>query len=251
MALTDEQKKLIRKTLNDWLNKKIDEYSRETNYMPFFERIVRDKGHIRMYSFTHSLFTSLGQSIYEQIGAIAASENSEIAKRAWKTSLQVAKKRKEKVGTIVDELRNGKREARKDVEAKEILDIPNDNLVDVKDGRTVDLYVKRGNNEFLFEIKTVKPNIDIFTKTKNKILTWIAREDRVLTTAIAFPYNPYHPQPYSRFTVQGVMEEKEIFVGKDFWDFLGGDGCYEEILEIFDEVGKECWEKIKNKILKS
>jgi hypothetical protein len=36
-----------------------------------------------------------------------------------------------------------------------------------------------------------------------------------------------------------------------FWDFLGGEGCYEEILEIFDDVGKNKWPQIQKKILQS
>lgn len=251
MGLSDEQKKKITKILEDWLATKINQYSRETSYMPFGDRIIRNKGHIRMYSFTHSILTSLGQSIYEQIGAIAASENSDVSQKSWKTSLTVSKKRKNKVTEIVDGLRNGDRQANKENEIKEILDIPNDDCVNVKDGRIVDLYIKRKSSEYLFEIKTVKPNIDIFTKTKNKLLMWVARENREITTAIAFPYNPYYPESYTRFTIQGVMAVDEVFVGKDFWNFLGGDGCYEEILEIFDYVGKDFWKKIQEKIFES
>jgi hypothetical protein len=31
--------------------------------------------------------------------------------------------------------------------------------------------------------------------------------------------------------------EKELLVGKEFWDFLGGDGAYESLLVCFEEAG--------------
>ena len=38
-------------------------------------------------------------------------------------------------------------------------------------------------------------------------------------------------------------------VGKEFWDFLGGEGAYEELLDLFDQVGKEFKTKL-HKMLK-
>ena len=46
----------------------------------------------------------------------------------------------------------------------------------------------------------------------------------------------------------GSKTIKNIFLSEKFWELLGGKGTYEEVLEIFDEVGKEFKEKIQNKI---
>ncbi len=32
--------------------------------------------------------------------------------------------------------------------------------------------------------------------------------------------------------------EEEVLIGKEFWDMVGGNGTYEEILSIYQEVGK-------------
>ena len=49
--------------------------------------------------------------------------------------------------------------------------------------------------------------------------------------------------------MQGFLdEERELYVAEKFWELLVGKGTYEEVLEIFDEVGKEFKEKIQNKI---
>ncbi len=35
-----------------------------------------------------------------------------------------------------------------------------------------------------------------------------------------------------------MLDDKyELMVGKEFWDFIGGDGAYEEILDCFESAG--------------
>lgn len=46
-----------------------------------------------------------------------------------------------------------------------------------------------------------------------------------------------------------VLERgKEFLIGKEYWDFLGGENTFEQLLELFDIVGKKFKEKIKEKI---
>ena len=53
---------------------------------------------------------------------------------------------------------------------------------------------------------------------------------------------------YQRFTESGMMDFKNDFlIGKNFWDFLGGENTFSALLEIFDEVGKEFKEKLNKK----
>src|SRR3990172_11265223 len=100
--------------------------------------------------------------------------------------------------------------------------------------------MRRQNVEHFFEIKTVKPNIDIFEKSKTKLLEWVARKHSPVKVFLAFPYNPYFPEPYSRFTEMGMMDHPNDFlIGEEYWDFLGGKNTFQELLKIFDEVGKK------------
>ena len=49
--------------------------------------------------------------------------------------------------------------------------------------------------------------------------------------------------------MQGYLDqEKELYVAEKFWELLGGEGTYEEIINIFNEIGIEFKEKIQNKI---
>ena len=45
-----------------------------------------------------------------------------------------------------------------------------------------------------------------------------------------------------------IDERKELLIGEDFWDFIGGSGTYREIIQIFDEVGKSIKPQISQKI---
>ena len=59
-------------------------------------------------------------------------------------------------------------------------------------------------------------------------------------TLIAIPYNPYEPEPYQRWTLQGLFDlENEIMVAEEFWNFLGGDDTYQQLLSVFENVGVE------------
>ena len=40
----------------------------------------------------------------------------------------------------------------------------------------------------------------------------------------------------------------EFLIGKEYWDFLGGENTFEQLLTLFDAVGKKFKEKIRSKI---
>jgi type II restriction enzyme len=38
--------------------------------------------------------------------------------------------------------------------------------------------------------------------------------------------------------MRGMLDlDSELYVAEQFWDFLGGNGTYQEVLGIFEEVG--------------
>jgi hypothetical protein len=52
--------------------------------------------------------------------------------------------------------------------------------------------------------------------------------------------NPYEPKPYERWTLKGMLDlDRELKVAGEFWDFLGGDGAYSELLDCFERAGIE------------
>jgi len=105
--------------------------------------------------------------------------------------------------------------------------------------------ISKDNQTFLFDIKTAKPNAGGFKEFKRTLLEWVATSLAADPTAkvnsiIAIPYNPYEPEPYNRWTMRGMLDlENELKVANEFWDFVGGVGAYQNLLDCFERVGIE------------
>ena len=68
-------------------------------------------------------------------------------------------------------------------------------------------------------------------------------------TLIALPYNPYYPEPYleSRWNSTILDGTNDILIQEEFWNFVGNDdNTYNELIEIFQEVGQELENEINN-----
>lgn len=230
------------------MDNKLKSYGRETTSMPFLARLIQDSEKIGAYSFIHSIATSLGMSIYEQVSVIIASERGYECSRNYGVGGAISKNQKDVIAKIVNELRNKQRVADIKKETQEVLSASWNNGKFQKSGNIADFYMRKDEQEYFFEIKTVKPNIDVFEKSKTKLLEWVARRRKAINVYLAFPYNPYHPQPYSRYTEEGMMQHQTDFlVGEEYWDFIGGANTFPELLSVFDEVGKDYKQKLTKK----
>lgn len=249
MPLNHNQKEKIRQLLSRKIKDKLRTYLRESTSMPFLTRLIQDSEKVASYSFIHSIATTLGMSIYEDVSKIIAEDNSEEVFTKMDLGGILSQDQKSVIANIVRGLRNKERKANKAKEIKEVLSASPSGGRPQKEGKIADFYLKRNGVEYYFEIKTVKPNIDVFTASKTKLLEWVARKRKPIKTILAFPYNPYHPEPYHRFTEQGLLERgKEFLIAEEYWDFLGGEGTYKDLLEEFDKVGKEFKDAILEKI---
>jgi uncharacterized cupredoxin-like copper-binding protein len=248
LGISQIQKKQIKELLTKKIESKLKSYGRETTTMPFLARLIQDSEKIAAYSFIHSMATTLGMSIYEDVSVILASETADVAFRNYGVGGAISRKQKSVISKIITDLRNSTRKANIDLEIEEVLKASSANGKYQKSGNIADFYMKKNDIEFYFEIKTVKPNIDVFEKSKTKLLEWVARKRNNIKVFLAFPYNPYHPKPYERFTEVGMMNPpKDFLVGDQYWDFIGGANTFQELLETFDEVGKEFKEKLNDK----
>ncbi len=247
MTLNENQINGIKNLLRSKLNDKLLKYVRETTSMPFLVKLMQDSEKVASYSFIHSLATTLGMSVYEKISEIVASTHYDEVKTGYDVEGEITNEENSVISQILQEIKNGTRKANKEQEIKEILKCNNNGGRKIK--IRADLFLKKGNDEYYIEIKTAKPNIDVFVKSKQKLLEWVALRKNKVNTILAIPYNPYHPEQYSRFTMQGYLdEENELYVAEKFWELLGGKGTYNDVLEIFDEIGKEFKDKIQKKI---
>ena len=249
MALSSKQKAEIISLLEKKIENKLKRYARETSSMPFLSRLIQDGEKVAAYSFIHSIATTLGMSIYEDVSKIIAEESADECFTKYDVGGVISREQKSVIDDIVRKLRNDEKKVNSAQEIKLVLDASAKDGKAQKEGRIADFYMRRAGKEHYFEIKTVKPNMDVFTKSKTKLLEWVARRRSPIKVFLAFPYNPYHPQPYERFTEQGVLDRgKEFLIGKEYWDFLGGENTFEELLVLFDGVGKKFREQIRQKI---
>ena len=247
MSLTKIQKNKIEELISSKIEKKLKSYGRETQSMPFLARLIQDNEKIAAYSFIHSMSTTLGMSIYEEVSVIIAEPHSEECFRNYSVGGVISPKQKQIMEKIIQELRNKTKTTDIKKEIKEVLKASQANATSQKSGDIADFYMKRKGKEFYFEIKTVKPNIDVFKESKTKLLEWVARKRKRIYPFLAFPYNPYHPEPYDRFTqVNLVTNNQDFLVGERYWDFLGGNNTFNQLLQIFDKIGK----KYKQQLIK-
>jgi len=217
--------------------------------MPFLVKLIQDKEKVAAYSFIHSISTSLGMSIYEDVSKVIAEETATECFTKYDIGGVISEEQKRVIDNILVGLRNKERQVDIQNEIAEVLKANPANGKIQKDGKIADLYMLRDGVEHYFEIKTAKPNIDVFTKSKSKLLEWVARKRKKINVFLAFPYNPYYPNLYDRFTVQGLMKPGEdLLIGEQYWDYIGGKNTFTELLELFDVVGKAYKEKIANKI---
>lgn len=238
MTLPEPQKKQIGDYLVTVVRQKLKGYSRNTKTMPFLDRLVSDPAVVASFSFIQSMNTSLGQSIFEKISETIAAPHFDQVETQYHVGGTLNDGQNAVIRRIVGELRTGARKVNKIQEIKEILSISPSSGRHEKHNDIADVYLRKGSKEWLFDIKTVKPNIGNFGDFKAKLLEWVARKRISCHTMLALPYNPYGDEPYSWFTQSGFIDPKEeIMIGREYWDFLGGTGTYDELLQIFEDSG--------------
>lgn len=255
MAINKRQHDKIKQYLIEKIKHKLKTYNPETTSMPFHYRLL-GKNRMALFSFVHSVNTMLGQSIFEHVGRIIAEKSAIEAKDQYKNfEGYISSEAVLKIDNIMRELRSSSRKPNKEQEIKEILKVARKGKLGKKIKKRIDLYIKTKNQiEYYFELKTAKPNIDVFKSVKKQLLEWIAmrasqKPSIKIKTIIAIPYNPYEPEPYERWTLQGLFDLKhEVKVGDEFWDLIGGKNTYEDLLKVFEEAGIELYDHIDKKM---
>ena len=109
----------------------------------------------------------------------------------------------------------------------------------------MDILLRRQKEVFLIDLKTVKPNKSGILDYKRQILEWTAQAyaqfgtECDIKSAIAMPYNPYHPEPYFRLNIDQIFDVDggQLLVGEHFWNFLAGSDIYDELLATFERAG--------------
>jgi len=253
MPLSSRTAHAISDLLIKIVKNKLVEYKPETTHMPFHHRLL-GKDRYAIFSFIQSMNTTFGISIWEQVAVLLAKGAGHHAERQFKLLGEIDPDTEELIRKIHYQLRKS------EVSADKLREI---SLIrkSIKLGKpkkdpdsVVDLFVVKGNEENYFDITSAKPNMKEFVALKLKLLRWTALrlsqdKNAEVFTRLAIPYNPYHPEPYERWTQKGLydLDRGEILVGKEFWNFVAGQNIYEELLDLFKDVGAKLRDEIDKK----
>jgi hypothetical protein len=245
MALSKDQISSIKDTIRGSLRNKFKSYNPEPAVMPFHTRLL-GKDRLALYSFIHSLNTNFGTTIFEPVAVSLANTRFKVAQSQIKSGSFISEKAQYEIQMIMDELVTADRKPNKEEEIERIRKVCHQGEMRKVKPTRVDVFLEKNDGEvFLIDIKTAKPNKGGFKEYKRTLLEWAAavlsqNPKAKVNTLIAIPYNPYEPKPYSRWTMAGMLDlEKELKVAEELWDFLGGQGTYQILLECFESVGIE------------
>lgn len=236
MGLNSAQENKIRKIVERKLTEKANEFQkREDMNKPFYAALF-SKELIYKASLLQSVYTWFG-SKWEEFAKIIAEGNYDNVVRRAVIEGEITDSESSVIDNILDDLDQGKSNPDISEEKEMIL-----NVEERRDSRNasqqVDLVLEDGEKHY-FEIKSVKPNKNEVKAAKRDLLKLIAMKGDV-RVYLAMPYNPYFSGNHRRWTVTKFFEEGEdLLVGKEFWNFLGGDNTYSDLLELFEEVGND------------
>jgi len=243
MAFSEDQIRYIEGVIRNCLRDKFRNYKPESKHMPFHFRLL-GKDRMALYSFIHSLNTSFGTSIFEPVAVAIAGMKFQNAEKHFIAGDKISEGAHRVIQEIMDGLITGTFVPNKREEIEKIREVCRQGKMNTVKPTVVDVFVKTKIDQMiLFDIKTVKPNIGDFKEFKRTLLEWVAsvladNPKANIQTAIAIPYNPYEPKPYERWTVRGMLDlREELYVAEEFWNFLGGEKAYDELLNCFERVG--------------
>ena len=120
--------------------------------------------------------------------------------------------------------------------------------------KVVDVFIKDKENNLIFiDISSPKSNMKEAGALKLKLMNWLALgyanyEYNSISAIIGFPYNPYHPKPYSRFSTQIFDKDKDILIQEKFWDTIAGFKIYDDLIKTVQKVGDKNQKKMLEKI---
>lgn len=216
----------------------------EQTYRPFHTALL-SADTVFWSAFERSFSTSFGQRVIEEIARLVALSNGATdAQRQVETIVQIDEAYE---NAIHEEMRllRGKNHIQEYAwypTLCRVLDArPTGNTVNIR--VISDLWWNKDGVDNYISLKTVKPNIDQTAVAKEDCLH-LAIANPNCNVYFGLPYNPYGElkQDYAHHPPMGIFDfhnDPVVLIGKEMWDTIGGNGCYEELLAIASDVGEE------------
>lgn len=107
-----------------------------------------------------------------------------------------------------------------------------------------DIYIDSNETgkKYAFELKAPLPNSDQTKVSKEKMFKLLAMEPLQVDYAyFALPYNPYGAKENYDWAFPkrwfNMLNDKSVLIGDEFWDLIGGEGTYANLIEIVNTLG--------------
>ena len=212
-----------------------------------FHRLLFSEEAIRSARVERSVVTSMGTSLYPSLAEAVSEDRFSDVRTEHVIEGTVNDAACNMIDQIVNELRTAKsrrttpREPDHESELTAILNSPGGGQT--TRAVTADLYIGDFTGGPLFiELKTPLPNLDIAAESKRKILYYLLIMDRKGVAGakgfLGLTYNPDLTRAaYSHSFTKRIMDmERQVLIGEELWDTIGGPGTYRELLNIIDTV---------------
>lgn len=262
--MNDETRQRVFEHIEQVMNAKIESLTIDNPFVPDDIEIKNPFG-FRLVplevwqgsKFERSFVTTLGQNIFETIGRIIAEGTGAIAINQHQTEITINTFQNETIDTIIQQQRrsSGTRRAIESPNIQDELDdlgnLNNQSFTSLS--IISDLYIERqdGRQEF-YSLKTVKPNLDQTAVAKRDLLA-LRTADPNYEAYFVLPYNPAgegnayqtagHGIPRKLFDME---DENFVLMGSSLWNKIGDSpNTYNELLNIFEEVGEISSERIR------
>jgi hypothetical protein len=208
---------------------------------PFHEAIIPPEI-LRISSFERSFSTKLG-STFEECARLIALQSYPVAVRGFSTIGYMPVSAAATIEQLISRLNAGQKP---DFLAfvTEVLQASSGDLIERR--AIADLYLKdKQGREYFFEIKSPVPNKGQCLEVTERLLRIHALRQNGrpnVNAYFAMAYNPFGAsvaQYRHSFSLRHLDMQNQVLLGADFWTLIGGEGTYEELLEIYREVGRE------------
>ena len=240
-----ETHKAVYELLKNFAQKSLKSFDPEEIKKAYpFHRLFFDEVALVAFKQERSLVTKMGQRLYPDLAKCIAQEHYSQVNLEQEIRGRLNKATVNAIEEIVRELRAGQRQPNRAREVEEIIrasSIKGDEEIEVR--LIADLYIGDFHKgPFFAEIKTPVPNLDICAQTKHKILTFIALfHEGQPQSWLGFPYNPFLTRASYRhsFTKKIMDLQNDVLIAEEFWDEIGGEGTFDQMLAIIEGVGNE------------
>lgn len=244
------EKEKIKREIQDKIRSTLTQYRPEISYVPFHFGFW-GKHQLTLLPFAKWLENTIAIELFKSIAIIIAQNRFKLSQIEKPTYGFISTESKQHIKNIIEALEFIEREPNKKREIREFREIHQRGKMKKIKSPLVDIWLEKNDGSlFLMKMHTRVPNIENFKNIKHTLLKWTAAEIArnpvaKIHTILAIPYNPYHPQPYQRWRMRGMLDlDQELLVGKELWDFLGGKGTYPDLLDCFERAGIELHSEI-------